>query len=165
MGVKMPEIDELLERFRRGPDLLAVAITGAAGPEFDFVLGPEKWSIRQIMAHVSDSEIVGADRFRRIIAEENPTLVGYDQNAWAVNLDYTRRKPSQALEMFRRVRAETYELLKELPEQTFERTGNHTERGSVSLRQLLRTYAEHAENHAIQLGKIREAYRQSKAKV
>ena len=160
----MQEVAELLERFRRGPELLAVAITGAAGPEFDFVPEPGKWTIRQIMAHVSDSEIVGADRFRRIIAEKNPTLVGYDQEAWAERLDYSRRKPSHALEMFRRIRADSYELLKDLTEQTFERTGNHTERGSITLRQLLKTYAEHAENHAIQLRHVREAYRQSRAK-
>jgi hypothetical protein len=160
----MQEIAELLERFRRGPELLAVAITGAAGPEFDFVPEPGKWSIRQIMAHVSDSELVGADRFRRVIAEDNPTLVGFDQNAWAANLDYSKRKPSQALEMFRRIRAESYEMLKELPEQVFDRAGNHTERGSITLRQLLKIYAEHAESHAIQLRHVREAYRQSRAK-
>jgi hypothetical protein len=160
----MQEIAELLERFRRGPELLAVAITGAAGPEFDFTPEAGKWSIRQIMAHVSDSELVGADRFRRVIAEENPTLVGFDQDAWAANLDYLKRKPSQALEMFRRIRAESYELLKDLPEQVFERAGNHTERGSITLRQLLQIYAEHAENHAIQLRHIREAYRLSRAK-
>jgi hypothetical protein len=160
----MSEIAELLERFRRGPELLAVAITGAAGPEFDFVSEPGGWSLRQIMAHVSDAEIVGADRFRRIDAEDNPTLVGYDQNAWAEKLDYARRKPSHSLDTFRRIRAENYELLKELPESTFERTGNHTERGTLTLRQLLQTYAEHAEQHAIQLKKIRDAYRQSRAK-
>jgi hypothetical protein len=160
----MQEIAELLERFRRGPELLAVAITGAAGPEFDFLPEPGKWSIRQIMAHVSDSELVGADRFRRVIAEDNPALIGFDQDAWAANLDYSRRKPSQALEMFRRIRAESYELLKDLPDQVFDRTGNHSERGSITLRQLLRIYAEHAENHAIQLRNIREAYRQNRAK-
>jgi hypothetical protein len=160
----MSEISELLERFRRGPELLAVAITGAAGPEFDYVAAPGAWSVRQVMAHVSDSEIVGADRFRRVIAEDNPTLISYDQNAWAEKLDYARRKPSHALDTFRRIRAENYELLKDLPEEVFERTGTHSERGPVTLRQLVQIYAEHAENHAIQLRKIREAYRQSRAK-
>ena len=157
------ETADLLERFRRGAEILAVAITGAAGPEFDFVPGPDKWSVRQIMAHVADSEIVGADRFRRIIAESNPTLIGYDEKAWAQNLDYARRKPSQSLETFRHIRAGNYELLKELPEEAFDRPGVHSERGPLKLRDLVTTYAEHAEKHAVQLRKVRDAYRESRA--
>ena len=42
----MEPLSELLERFRRGPDLVAAVITGAAGAELDFVPSPEKWSIR-----------------------------------------------------------------------------------------------------------------------
>ena len=64
-----------------------------------------------------------------VAAEDNPTLVAFDQDAWARNLDYARRKPKQSLESFRRIRAENYELLKGLPEAAFERTGNHTESG------------------------------------
>ena len=111
----MSEITDLLERFRRGAEIVAVSITGAAGPELDFVPQPGAWSIRQIVAHLADSEIVGTMRFRRVIAEEHPALEAYDQNAWAERLDYTKRKTSQALETFRRIRGENYELLKDLP--------------------------------------------------
>lgn len=152
----------LLERFRRGPDIVAVAITGAAGSELDYSPGPGRWSIRQILCHLADSEIVGYERFRRTIAEENPTLVAYDEKAWARNLDYGRRKISQALETFRRIRGENYELLKSLPEQAFRRTATHTEHGTITLLDLLRIYAEHAENHVRQLQAVRESYKQSR---
>ena len=122
----MSDIPALLERFRRGPELLAVVLTGVFGEEEDFVPAPGKWSIRQIVAHLADAEMVGAHRFRQVIAEDNPTLVAFDQDAWARNLDYARRKPKQSLETFRRIRAENYELLKGLPETVFERAGNHT---------------------------------------
>jgi hypothetical protein len=160
----MPELTDLLERFRRGPELVAVAITGAAGAELDYVSAPGKWSIRQILCHLADSEIVEADRFRRIIAEDNPTIVGYDQEAWARNLDYGRRKISQALDTFRRTRAENYELLKNLPESAFERKGTHSERGPVSLFQLLQSDADHVETHAKQLQSVREQYKSFKNK-
>src|SRR5438552_3759836 len=100
----MSEISDLLERYRRGAELVAVAITGAAGPELDFSPAPGQWSIRQIMAHLADSELVSAMRFRKVIAEENPTLEAFDQDAWGRNLDYGRRKTSQTLESFRRIR-------------------------------------------------------------
>jgi hypothetical protein len=158
----MSALPEVLERFRRAPEVLAVVLTGVFGDEIDFTPGPGKWSIRQIIAHLADSEMVGAHRFRQVIAESNPTLVAFDQNAWAQNLDYARRLPKNSLDTFRRVRAENYDLLKALPESTYDRGGTHTERGPVTLRHLLDTYAEHAESHARQVQTIREEYKKTK---
>ncbi len=160
----MSDIAALLERYRRGPELLAVILTGVYGEEEDFAVAPGKWSIREIVAHLADAEMVGAHRFRQVIAEDNPTLVAFDQDAWTRHLDYARRKPKQSLESFRRVRAENYELLKELPPQAFDRAGNHTERGRVTLRELLEGYASHAESHARQLQAIRDEYQKVKGK-
>ncbi|MGH9656904.1 MAG: DinB family protein, partial [Bryobacteraceae bacterium] len=140
-----------MERFRRGAELVAVAVTGAAGAELDFVPSPGRWSVRQILCHIADSELVGADRFRRTIAEDNPTLIAYDQEAWARNLDYTRRRSSAALESFRRLRQENHELLKDLPASVFERPATHSERGAMTLLDLLKNYVQHAENHARQM--------------
>jgi len=160
----MPEIPALLERFRRGPELLAVILTGVFGEEEDFAVAPGKWSIRQITAHLADSELVDAHRFRQVLAEDNPTLIAYDQDAWAKNLDYARRKPKQSLESFRRMRAENYALLKDLPLDIFARSGIHTERGRVTLGEMLEDCARHVEQHVRQMQEIREEYRQKKGK-
>jgi hypothetical protein len=160
----MSDIPELLERYRRGPELLAVVLTGVFGEEEDFVTAPGKWSIRQIVAHLADTEIVLAQRFRQVIAEDSPTLIAVDQEAWASHLDYARRKPKQSLETLRRTRAENYELLKALPESAYDRAGNHTERGRTTLGQLLEYYSAHTESHARQIGEVREAYKTSKGK-
>src|SRR5215831_7669320 len=111
----MSDLPALLERFRRGPELLAVVLTGVFGDEEDFAPAPGKWSVRQIVAHLADVELVAAHRFRQVLAEDNPTLIAMDQDKWAANLDYARRKPKQSLETFRRMRAENYDLLKGLP--------------------------------------------------
>src|SRR5271157_5112696 len=160
----MSDLTALLERYRRGPEMLAVVLTGVFGEEEDFAMAPGKWSVRQIVAHLADAELVGAHRFRQVIAEDNPTIVAFDQDAWTRNLDYARRKPKQSLETFRRIRAENYELLKELPASAYERAGNHTENGRLTLRQLLEGFAQHAESHARQLQEIRDAYKKSKGK-
>ena len=141
-----------------------MVLTGVFGEEEDFVRAPGKWSIRQIIAHLADSELVGAHRMRQVIAEDNPTLIAFDQDAWTRNLDYARRKPKQSLETFRRIRAENYELLKELPASAFERTGNHSENGAMTLLRLLEVYAQHAESHARQMVEIREEYKKVKGK-
>lgn len=160
----MSDIPDLLERYRRGAEVLAMVLTGVFGEEEDFVPAPGKWTIRQLIAHLADAELVGAHRFRQVIAEDNPTLIAYDQDAWTANLDYARRKPKQSLDSFRRLRAENFELLKGLPESAFLRTGNHTERGTVSLRELLEGYAGHAESHARQMQEIREQYKQARGR-
>jgi DinB superfamily len=161
----MSETSDLLERLRRGAELVAVSITGAAGSEVDYAPEPGKWSIRQIVAHLADAEIVATMRLRQLIAEENPKLEAWDQNAWATKLDYARRKPSQSLETFRRIRGENYELLKDLAEAAFERAGVHSERGRITLRQLVQLIAEHAESHAAQLRSRRAEFKTFKAGV
>jgi len=160
----MSNLADTLERFRRGPELLAVVLTGVYGDETDFTPAPGKWSVRQIIAHLADTELVAAHRFRQVIAEDNPTLVAYNQNAWATNLDYARRQPKQSLETFRRLRAENYDLLKALPEAAFERSGMHTERGQQTLRQMLDTFADHVESHARQMQALRDDYKKAKGK-
>jgi hypothetical protein len=160
----MSDIPELLERYRRGAELVAVSITGAAGPELDFKPAPGKWSVRQIVAHLADAEASHVVRFRQVIAEDNPTLVPWDQNAWAERTDYDKRKPSQSLETMRILRADNYQLLKDLPPEAFSRTGQHLERGTMSLLDLLRLFAEHAEKHAMQIRNIRAEYKASRAK-
>ena len=160
----MSELADLLERFRRGAELLATATTGAAGPELDFKPAPGKWSVRQVVCHVADSEAVLVMRLRLVAAEDNPALSAFNGEAWAERLDYGRRKLSQALETFRRLRTENYELLKELPESAFERAGVHAEAGRVTLLDLLKGNAEHVEGHVKQIQAARAAYREHRAK-
>jgi len=157
------ELAELLERFRRGAELLAVVTTGAAGPELDFA--PEgKWGVRTIVCHLADTEAVNVMRFRQMIAEDNPTLIPWDQNKWAANLDYKKRKISQPIETFRRLRGENYELLKDQPEETFSRTAQHQERGSVTVLDMLRLHAEHVEKHVQQIQAVRAAYKEHRVR-
>ena len=58
----MSDLSTLLERFRRGPEVLAMVLTGVFGEEEDFTTAPGKWSIRQIIAHLADAKLVTALR-------------------------------------------------------------------------------------------------------
>jgi hypothetical protein len=160
----MPDIPALLERYRRGPEVLAVVLTGVFGEEEDYVTAPGKWGIRQIIAHLADTELVFASRFRQVIAEPAPPLLAFDQEKWARNLDYARRKPKQSLETLRRLRAENHELLRALPPDAFDRVGNHSQDGPLTLCQLLERLTSHTEHHARQMQDIREEYKKTKVK-
>jgi hypothetical protein len=155
----MSELAVLLDRFRQGTAKVEAAIRDVTDGEWDFVPGPGRWTIRQILAHLADAEIVGADRFRPVLAEDNPTLMSYDEQAWAANLDYARRHPLQDLELFRRLRALSAGLLGSAPATAFDRAATHSERGRMTLHDLLVIYADHAEGHARQIEGNRAAFR------
>jgi hypothetical protein len=158
----MSEISELLERLRRGAELVAAVTTGASNVELDFFPAAGGWSVRQIVCHLGDAELVYAARLRVVIAEAGAKMLAFDQDAWTANLNYRSRKISEALDLFRTVRAANHELLKSLPETAFARRGTHNVQGEVTLLDLTRTLAEHAENHAKQIVRVREKYRESR---
>jgi DinB family protein len=159
----MSELADWLERFRRGAELVAVATTGAAGSMLDYTPGEGKWGIRTIVCHLADTEIVFAMRIRQMLAEDNPIIPAIEQDLWAERLDYSKRKLSQAIETFRRTRADNYELLKDLPEEAFARTGQHTKRGIVTVMDMLKIFALHPEKHVGQIQAVRAAYKEFKA--
>ena len=119
----MSELADLLERFRRGAEVLSVVTTGVAGLEQDFKPSEKAWSIRQVVCHLADSEAVAVMRLRQVAAEDNPTLQAFNGESWADHLDYSKRKISGVIETFRRLRTENYEMLKDLPEAAFARAG------------------------------------------
>src|ERR1700686_5120326 len=93
---RMSDISELMERFRRGAEMVAVSITGAAGAELDWAPEARQWSIRKIVAHLADSEIVATTRFRHVIAEDNPKLKNLHKNVRREKLDSASPKTSPA---------------------------------------------------------------------
>ena len=159
----MSEIAELLERYRLGTVLVTDALSGATEEELDFKPGPDKWSTRYIVAHLADTEATSVVRLRQILAEDNPTIIPWNQDAWAARTDYEKRKPTQSLATLRQLRSDNYELLKDLPEEAWSRTGKHLERGVMTVLDFLRIFARHAEAHAEQIRNVRAAYRERRS--
>lgn len=115
-----------------------------------------KWSAREIVHHLADSESVSAQRLRRLLTEEHAVIQGYDQEAWAVLLRYNLRDHAHALELFRSVRANTTQLLHEMGDDDWKRAGWHTESGLYTAGTWLQNNAAHAHNHAAQITRLRE---------
>jgi len=149
-------IHDLFERFRRGPEMVRQAAAGVSPEDIDTPPASGKWTVRQIACHLADAEMVGHDRFSRVIAEDKPAIAAYDEGAWAAKLNYHARDFAKAIDTFCLTREANYELLKDLPDDAWMRTGVHSSAGTLSLGDLLRIYVEHAENHA---GQIRAAHK------
>ena len=159
----MNEIVDLLEQYATGPNTVAAALTGASPAEQEFRPAADRWSMKEITAHLADSEMEAALRFRFILAEDNPQLSVSNQAVWAERLNYESLDARESLELFRHVRRRNYDILKDLTADAFQRTGNHPKRGTVSLLDHLKIYANHADKHAQQIRSLRQAYQHSGA--
>lgn len=138
---------ELIEKYAAGADVPARAIEGLSREQLLAFPVPGTWSIQQIILHLMDSDLIAADRMKRVAAEDHPTLIGYNETAFAKNLAYEDVSAQDAAEIFRLNRRMTAELLRRLPDAAFKRTGLHNERGEVTLEQLLDTYTGHLDHH------------------
>jgi uncharacterized damage-inducible protein DinB len=138
---------ELIERYAAGADVLGKSIEGLTRADLLAFPVPGTWSIQQIVLHMMDSDLIAADRMKRVAAEDHPTLIGFNETAFAKTLAYDQVPAKEACEVFRLNRRITAELLRRLPDSAFSRMGYHNERGEVSLEQLLTTYTDHLEHH------------------
>jgi hypothetical protein len=156
------ERQKLIELYRGGYAAVAEALLKITPEELDFKPGPEKWSVREIIHHLADSEMTAAVRLRLLIAEDRPTIHGYDQDEFARRLYYDRpHEPS--LELFRLARQSTAEILDRLTPAEWVREGTHTEAGPYGVEAWLKTYSQHAHKHARQIRVARDAAVKQKA--
>lgn len=146
----------LIEQYRRGYEAVAGALLKITPGELDAKPGPAKWSVREIVHHLADSEMIAAGRLRYLLGQDRPTIQGYDQDEFARRLHYDR--PHEvSLELFRLVRESTAEILDRLTPAEWVREGTHTEAGPYGVESWLKTYAAHAHKHATQIRIARDA--------
>ena len=152
--------NKLIAQYKDGYRVVAEALAGATDEDLDARPAPGKWSAREVVHHLADSEMTAAVRARLLIAIDNAQIQGYDQDRFAQRLYYNR--PIEAsVEAFKSARRTTFELLEKLTEAEWKRAGTHTEHGSYSLERWLEIYAPHAHNHAEQIRVARGAARKS----
>ena len=151
------EREALINQYAAGYDEVMNALDGF--PEQSLTEHPiaGKWSAREIVHHLGDSETTSAGRIRKLLVEDNPLIQGYDEAQFATRLRYNERDMQPALEAFRSARATTVQLLRLMSEDDWQRAGTHTESGPYSAETWLTIYADHAHNHAAQIRRLREA--------
>jgi hypothetical protein len=146
----------LVQQYKDGVKEVDRALEGATDAELDAKPAPGKWSAREIVHHLADSEMTSAIRLRRLLAEDKPQIVAYDQEEYARRLHY-HRPIAASLRAFAAARETTGELLDGLSEAEWAREGTHTETGHYSVVIWLDIYAKHAHEHADQIRRARQA--------
>jgi hypothetical protein len=147
---------QLVLQYKDGHRVVAEALIGATDQDLDARPAPGKWSAREIVHHLADSEMTSAIRLRLLVATDHPTIAGYDQDEFARRLYYDR--PIEAsIEAFRAARRTTADILDRLTEAQWSRQGTHSEHGRYTIENWLEIYAAHAHNHADQIRVARAA--------
>lgn len=148
----------LIDRYRDGYRVVAEALAGATDAELDARPGPDKWTAREVVHHLADSEMTSAIRLRLLLGTDAPRIFGYDQEEFAKRLHYDRPIES-SLEAFKAARRSTAEILERMTEAEWQREGTHSEVGRYTVERWLEIYAAHAHGHADQIRAARASAR------
>jgi uncharacterized damage-inducible protein DinB len=143
----MTATNDLIDRFEDGADVLAYATQGLAHDQLTARPGPGDWSIAEVVHHLVDTDLVYGDRIKRLIAEPNPRIQGFDETAWVVKLDYQNQPLPDAVALFAAHRRSIARLLRAQTQPVFANKGTHSERGTVTLADILATITSHLDHH------------------
>jgi uncharacterized damage-inducible protein DinB len=137
----------LINDYLAGPQKLREAIAAMPPDEIDARPVPDKWSTRQVVCHITDCEVVYADRMKRVIAEENPLLLNLHPNAFAAALAYQQRDIEEELRLIEATRGHIGQILRAVEPACFQRTGIHSTDGPITLEKLLQRITGHIPHH------------------
>ena len=150
------ERKDLIAKYAAGYDEVVDALKGFPADSLGAHPIPGKWSAREIVHHLGDSESFSAARLRKLLVEDNAVIQGYDQDQYASKLRYNARDMAPALEAFRLARETTMQLVDLMTDDDWQRAGTHTESGRYTTEDWLKIYAAHAHNHAAQIRRLRD---------
>ncbi len=146
-----------LEVLQTTPHAIEVALAGLTDEQLVRPEAPGKWSMRDVVQHMADSELVWGYRLRMVLAHDRPAITGYDQDLWADRLRYADVDPATSFRELISFRRSNLRLLARTPAADLDRIGVHAERGEESVRHMMRMYAGHDLLHLNQLRRIRQA--------
>jgi hypothetical protein len=145
------ERNTLIAQYTDGYRAVAEALIGATDEDLDARPAPGKWTAREVVHHLADSEMTGAARLRLLVATDHPQIFGYDQDQFAGRLFYDR-PIAASLDAFKAVRRATAEILQRMSDADWARAaGTHSQHGPYDAERWLTIYAPHAHAHAQQI--------------
>ena len=143
----MANISKLIEAYSCGSRLLRDAVSSTSESGWDATPIEGKWSIRQVVCHLADSEIVYADRMKRVLAEDNPTFFEADPDVFLPALHCSKRPWRTELTLIDAVRTHVLPILQSCDDEDFQRTGVHSLDGPMTLGTLLERITGHIPHH------------------
>lgn len=157
-------IAERIERYLDGPATLRRYVEGLSADELDSIPIPGQWSIRQVVCHLTDSEILYADRMKRILAEHEPPLMNADPESFLAALQVAHRDLEDELQLIVAIRTHVGQILKPLLPEQFARIGIHSTDGPMTLAAALERAANHLPHHVTFIAAKSEAIKNGRGR-
>lgn len=140
-------MNNLVVRYEKGIYIPAYSRAVLDRDDLLAVPGPGTWTLTEVLLHIIDCDLVFSDRMKRVISEENPTLMKFDENKWKERLFYKPEAIDPAISLFTANRIYMLHILKNLKEEDFSRTGTHSEAGILTLANILEKSITHLDHH------------------
>jgi hypothetical protein len=144
-------MSHVIDQYETGIQSLRTAVTGLTTQDMAWLppkdAGVGLWSIHQILVHLQDAESALADRVRRVIAEDNPTLQAWNETRFVERLHYEAQSAEDAIELITLIRRQLTRVLRKLAASDFDRAGQHSEAGRQTAGEILGKAVWHLEHH------------------
>lgn len=138
---------QMIEEYVACGPRLREAVAGLAREDLIARPGPGKWSIHELVLHMADSDCISIDRMKRILTEDNASLLYADESACVERLCSHEQSMEDALTLFEVGRRQFGRVLRNLPDEAFTREGTHNRRGKVRVGDMVKDYVEHVSYH------------------
>lgn len=145
---------QLIQRYSEGYGVVEAALAGITPAQLDRA-DADGWTARMVVHHLADSEMASALRLRKLVAEVNPVIWGYDEELYSRTLFYDLRPIEPSLLALKAARESTVAILGHLSESDWSRAGWHSESGLYTTEKWLEIYAAHGHEHADQIRRAR----------
>jgi uncharacterized damage-inducible protein DinB len=146
----------IIERVRTLPDRVAAEIEGLSEEELRWRPAEGAWSLKEVCGHTWDDSEVWRRRLGMMIAETDPVLPAYDQEALVRERAYQDADIAAVLGDIKRLRLEIVNLLSGLAPEGWERTGQHPDWGRLTIGQGMGMMVRHTEGHLEQVRELKE---------
>jgi uncharacterized damage-inducible protein DinB len=153
----MPTLAEMTDAYLAGVALLRDAVQTMTPEQAAARPIAGKWSTVECVSHIADFEPVFADRMKRVIALDQPTLVAADENEYFKHLAYDHRDMGEELAVIEATRKEMARILRNIPDTSLQRTGMHSEKGLITLADILGYVTNHLTHHLRHIVEKRKA--------
>ena len=138
------------------PAQMRAAVRDLSPEQLDTPYRPEGWSVRQVVHHVPESHMNAYIRFKLALTEDEPTIKPYREDLWAKLPDNAITPIEVSLQLLAALHSRWVDVLETMMPADFARTLNHSERGLLSLDQMLAMYAWHSTHHLTHITALRE---------
>jgi uncharacterized damage-inducible protein DinB len=151
-------MEQLMEEYKQGYSKIIKELEGLTEEQMLFKPSEKNWSIREIIIHLSDAELVHIHRMKAVLSEDNPVLTAFDQDLWTTSLHSQQIDHQLYLQLFKSMRESFLPILHHLTEQDYLRVGTHNQAGQLTFKETFKHSIEHIDTHIEQIKRVKRFF-------